>query len=110
MIDGTKLLEDIQKKLRDLKGEDCYQKGVLFRDGDDDREALIWVKETCSKVFERKGSNAKKAGRFLVMLERILRHGYIDHLLMHMGEQAREDNAKLRETVDHLATKLGEKS
>ncbi len=101
-------IDEVQKALVDFTGSDCYAETILFPNGDTDKEAFAWLLKSMQKIIERKRPNAEKAERVVDLVERIMLHGYVDHLRMHAGKKLKADNKKLRETVDHLTTKLSE--
>lgn len=102
-------LEEAKKLLINVAGSDCYESGVLFPGGEAEREALKWLSNSMKSLVERGRPNAEKANRVITILARVVLHGYIDHMLMHKFRNVEDDNKKLKETVDHLATKLAEK-
>ncbi len=109
MSDHIPSVSEAREKLRELVGRDCYRETVLFPGGKEDVEAMMWLVETLLTMIARERPNAEKARRCYNLVNRLMHHGYVDHVLMHAGKRAIADDAKLRATIDHLTTKLEEK-
>lgn len=122
------VLEKAQEVLVKVTGRDCYRDGIMFQ-SEDDKKALDWLLETLRTLINNKRGNEHKAAQFLSLFNRILEHGYLDHILMHKNKELAEtygkleaengelkqklvksedDNQKLRDTIGHLTDKLTE--
>lgn len=126
LVEDNATLKKARETLIKISGRDCYVDGILFTTCEE-RDAFRWLNDVLDGLIKDKKRNSDKAKCFLVILERVFLHGYLDHIIMHktremaeMHDQAdrgekqalaklaavEEENRKLRETVDHLASKI----
>lgn len=100
----TLTIEQAKNALIEFAGRDCMKRYV-FKELDD-AEAFVWLLDVLGKITERRDVNADRAKRASMVLSRCVVAAYLGHIGVHEAFAKAEENQKLRETVDHLASKI----